>query len=299
MAAQGWRPQALAAFNPQQPSEPPLGPSQQEASGPRASSQASGRPCQMGWPMALEPQAWGQACSRGGRQTAPLQGLQDPVLGRQAQVGALHQAGQFRYALEGFLHLAASQRLQGRPSSPSGQGCPCSHHPAALAQGTSRGSQEDLGVRTLLPRLPAAARCLQVQAASHAQATLQQALAWPLFPGQATPAGWQATMQPQSSSWSSLRSSLWGRRRPGSPRTQGWTQAYSRGRWGMQGSRRWLPGAAIFLRTLTRDSCVSPAMPCQHSSQSEHGISFPWELSSTLWQIPKMCLSSIWGLPAL
>ena len=58
--------------------------------------QASDRPCPMGWPTALEPQAWGQACSRGGRQIAPSQGLQDPALGRQAQVEHLHQAGQFR-----------------------------------------------------------------------------------------------------------------------------------------------------------------------------------------------------------
>ena len=53
-----------------------------------------------------------------------------------------------------------------------------------------------------------------------AQATLQQALAWPLFRGRAMAAGWLATMQPQSSSWNSLRSLRWGRRRPGSPKTQ-------------------------------------------------------------------------------
>ena len=53
-----------------------------------------------------------------------------------------------------------------------------------------------------------------------AQATLQQALAWRPFLGQGMAAGWLATMQPQSSSWSSLRSSHWGRRRLGSPRMQ-------------------------------------------------------------------------------
>ena len=51
-------------------------------------------------------------------------------------------------------------------------------------------------------------------------AILQQALAWPLSLGQAMAAGWLATMQPQSSSWNSLRSSHWGHRRPGSPRMQ-------------------------------------------------------------------------------
>ena len=46
---------------------------------------------------------------------------------------------------------------------------------------------------------------------------------------------------------------------------QGWTQGCFRGQWGMRGSRRWLPGAASSLRTLTRGLCGSPAMRCRHS----------------------------------